>query len=151
MQLRKAFYVSMLITYAQGFAILKVASDKYEYHLNPETIARIWRGGCIIRAAMLEDIMIAFQIKPDLSNLLLDDKLSQKIRENQENLRQIVCRASEAAIPIPGLMASLSYLDAFSSPWLPANLIQAQRDYFGAHTYERIDAKGTFHTDWQKK
>jgi len=151
MQLRNAFYASTLITYAQGFALLKVASEKYEYHLDLETVAKIWRGGCIIRATILEDIMTAYHLKPDLANLMLDDKLSQKIRENQENLRQIVCRASEVAIPIPGMMASLSYLDAFSSSWLPANLIQAQRDYFGAHTYERIDSKGTFHTDWQKK
>ena len=150
-QLRKAFDVAVLMTYAQGFAVLTAASDKYDYQLDNETIARIWRGGCIIRAAVLEDIMAAFHIRKDLPNLLLDDHLSQLIRENQKDLRKMVSFASERAIPIPGLMASLSYLDAFSSSWLPANLIQAQRDYFGAHTYERIDSKGTFHTDWQIK
>lgn len=149
-QLRKAYFVSMLTTYSQGFALLAVASDKYGYQLDLEEVARIWRGGCIIRASVLDDIKAAFHAKPDLSNLLLDPALSQKILENQDNLRQIVSQSSLAGIPIPGLMASLSYLDAFSSSWLPANLIQAQRDYFGAHTYERIDAKGTFHTDWQK-
>jgi 6-phosphogluconate dehydrogenase len=149
-QLRKAFFVSMLTTYAQGFAVLAVASDKYGYHLDLEAVARIWRGGCIIRAAILEDIQAAFHVKSDLSNLLLDTNLSQMIKEDQENLRQIVCQGSTMGIPIPGLMASLGYLDAYSSSWLPANLIQAQRDYFGAHTYERIDAKGTFHTEWQK-
>jgi 6-phosphogluconate dehydrogenase len=150
-QLRKGFYVAMLTTYAQGFAVLTVASDKYNYHLDLEAIARIWRGGCIIRSVILEDIKDAFHAKHNLSNLLLDTNLSQKIKENQEDLRQIVCTASSMGIPIPGLMASLGYLDAFRSSWLPANLIQAQRDYFGAHTYERIDAKGTFHTEWQKK
>jgi 6-phosphogluconate dehydrogenase len=149
-QLHKAFYASMLTTYTQGFALLTVASDKYGYHLDLETIARIWRGGCIIRAAILEDIKAAFHTKRDLANLLLDPKISQKIKENQEGLRQIVCTASSMGIPIPCLMASLGYLDAFHSSWLPANLIQAHRDYFGAHTYERIDAKGTFHTEWQK-
>jgi 6-phosphogluconate dehydrogenase len=140
----------MLTTYAQGFALLLAASDKYGYHLDPEAIARIWRGGCIIRAALLEDIQAAFHAKHDLLNLLLDPYLSKEIRENQEDLRQIVCLASTMGIPIPGIMASLGYLDAYRSAWLPANLIQAQRDYFGAHTYERIDAKGTYHTEWLK-
>jgi len=149
-QLRKALYVSMLTTYAQGFAVLSVASEKYNYNLDLEAIARIWRGGCIIRSAMLKDIQFAFHTKQELSNLLLDSKLSQQIKENEDNLRQIVCLSSSMGIPIPGIMASLSYLDAYSSSWLPANLIQAQRDYFGAHTYERIDTKGTFHTEWQK-
>jgi len=139
------------MTYAQGFAVLTAASDKYDYQLDNETIARIWRGGCIIRAAVLEDIMAAFHIRKDLPNLLLDSSLSQLIKDNQQDLRKVVSFASEGRVPIPGLMASLSYLDAFSSSWLPANLIQAQRDYFGAHTYERIDSKGTFHTDWQIK
>jgi 6-phosphogluconate dehydrogenase len=141
----------MLTTYAQGFALLLAASDKYGYHLDPEAIARIWRGGCIIRAALLEDIQAAFHAKHDLLNLLLDPYLSKEIRENQEDLRQIVCLASTMGIPIPGIMASLGYLDAYRSAWLPANLIQAQRDYFGAHTYERIDAKGTYHTEWLKE
>jgi 6-phosphogluconate dehydrogenase len=115
----------MLTTYAQGFALLLAASEKYGYHLDPEAIARIWRGGCIIRAALLEDIQAAFHARHDLLNLLLDPYLSKEIRENQEDLRQIVCLASTNGIPIPGIMASLGYLDAYRSSWLPANLIQA--------------------------
>lgn len=149
-QLRQALFAGMMIVYAQGMALLSVASDKYQYHLNLESIARIWRGGCIIRATLLEDIRAAFRVKNDLPNLLLDANLSRKLIAHQESLRQIVCQAIQLGVPIPGLMASLSYLDAYRSAWLPANLIQAQRDYFGAHTYERIDINGTFHTEWEK-
>ena len=140
----------MIITYAQGMALLAVASDKYKYHLDLEAVARIWRGGCIIRAALLEDICAAFRVKRELPNLLLDSNLSRKVMEHQADLRQVVSQAAEFGIPAPGLMVSLGYLDAYRSAWLPDNLIQAQRDYFGAHTYERIDAKGTFHTIWEK-
>ena len=149
-QLGRAFYAAMIITYAQGMALLEVASDKYKYHLDLEAVARIWRGGCIIRAALLEDICAAFHVKRELPNLLLDSNLSHKVMEHQADLRQVVSQAAELGIPVPGLMVSLGYLDAYRSAWLPDNLIQAQRDYFGAHTYERIDAKGTFHTIWEK-
>jgi 6-phosphogluconate dehydrogenase len=148
-QLRRAFYAAMIITYAQGFALLAVASDKYKYQLDLEAVARIWRGGCIIRAALLEDICRAFRAKRDLANLLLDSNLSRKVMEHQDYLRQVVCQAAGLGLPAPGFMVSLGYLDAYRSIWQPANLIQAQRDYFGSHTYERIDAKGTFHTEWQ--
>jgi 6-phosphogluconate dehydrogenase len=147
-QLRSALYAGMIITYAQGMALLTAASVKHEYHLNLETVARIWRGGCIIRAALLEDFRAAFQARRDLPNLLLDPNLSNKIIDHQENLRSLVCTASQLGIPVPGLMVSLGYLDAYRSAWMPANLIQAQRDYFGSHTYERVDAKGVFHTQW---
>ena len=150
-QLRRALYAAMIITYAQGMALLAVASDQYKYHLDLEAVARIWRGGCIIRAALLEDICAAFRARRDLPNLLLDSNLSRKVMEHEEDLRQVVCQAAESGLPAPGLMVSLGYLDAYRSAWLPANLIQAQRDYFGAHTYERIDAKGTFHTEWEKE
>jgi 6-phosphogluconate dehydrogenase len=150
LQLHDALYLSMLTTYAQGFALLAAASNKYGYQLELGTVARIWRGGCIIRAAILEEIQAAFQAKRDLMNLLLDPDLSEKIKKNLENLRQIVCQASMLGVAIPGIMASLGYIDAYRSSWLPANLIQAQRDYFGAHTYERVDAKGTYHTEWLK-
>ena len=149
-QLSRALFAGMIIIYAQGLALLVVASDKYKYHLDLEAVARIWRGGCIIRAALLEDICAAFHTRRDLPNLLLDPNLSRKLMEHQEDLREVVCQAAELGIPIPGLMVSLGYFDAYRSAWLPANLIQAQRDYFGAHTYERIDAKGTFHTEWEK-
>jgi 6-phosphogluconate dehydrogenase len=150
-QLRGALYTAMILTYAQGLAVLAAASDKFEYHLNLEAVARIWRGGCIIRAALLEDICAAFRARRELPNLLLARGLSRKVMKHQECLRQVVCHAAELGVPIPGLMVSLGYLDAYRSAWLPANLIQAQRDYFGAHTYERIDAKGTFHTEWEKE
>jgi 6-phosphogluconate dehydrogenase len=150
-QLGRAFYGAMIITYAQGLALLAVASDKYKYHLDLEAVARIWRGGCIIRAALLEGICAAFRARRDLPNLLLDPNLSRKVIEHQEDLRQMVCQAAESGVPTPGLMVSLGYLDAYRSVWLPANLIQAQRDYFGAHTYERSDTKGTFHTEWENE
>lgn len=147
-QLQSAFYAGMITVYAQGMALLTVASDKYAYQLDLEAVSRIWRGGCIIRAKVLEDICAAFRLNSQLPNLLLDANLSQKIIRSQEDLRQILCQATVLGIPIPGLMSILSYLDAYRSAWLPANLIQAQRDYFGAHTYERNDMKGTFHTEW---
>ncbi len=140
----------MMVVYAQGMALLVGASEKYTYELDLETIARIWRGGCIIRARLLEDMRAAFHSQHNLVNLLLDSTLAQKINIRQENLRQVVAEATTLGIPIPALMVTLSYLDAYRSRWLPANLIQAQRDYFGAHTYERIDRKGTFHTEWEK-
>jgi len=146
-----ALLAALIITYAQGMALLAVASAKYKYQLDLEAVARIWRGGCIIRAALLEDICAAFRARRDLPNLLLDPNLSRKLMEHQEDLRSVVSQASESGVPIPGLMISLGYLDAYRSAWLPANLIQAQRDYFGAHTYERSDAKGAFHTEWEKK
>jgi 6-phosphogluconate dehydrogenase len=149
-QLGSALFAGMILIYAQGLALLAVASDKYEYHLVLEAVAHIWRGGCIIRAAALEDICAAFHAQSELPNVLLDHHLSHKIMEHQEDLRQVVRQAAEFGLPIPGLMVSLGYLDAYRSAWLPANLIQAQRDCFGAHTYERNDAKGTFHTEWEK-
>jgi 6-phosphogluconate dehydrogenase len=150
-QLSHALFAGMIIIYAQGLALLAVASDQYDYHLDLEAVGRIWRGGCIIRAALLEDICAAFHTRPVLPNLLLDPRLSRKVMEHQEDLRRVVCQAAESGVPVPGLMVSLGYLDAYRSAWLPANLIQAQRDYFGAHTYERIDTKGTFHTEWEKE
>ena len=150
-QLGRALFAGVIILYAQGMALLAVASDKYQYRLNLESVARIWRGGCIIRAALLEDICAAFHARSDLPNLLLDPNLSRKVMEHQEDLRRVACHAAELGVPAPGLMVTLGYLDAYRSAWLPANLIQAQRDYFGSHTYERIDAKGTFHTQWEKE
>jgi len=150
-QLGRALYSGMIITYAQGMALLAVASVKYKYQLDLEAVARIWRGGCIIRAGLLEDFCVAFRAKRDLPNLLLDPNLSRKVLERQEDFRQIIRRAAESGVPSPGLMVSLGYFDAYRSAWLPANLIQAQRDFFGAHTYERIDTKGAFHEEWEKK
>jgi len=149
-QLSRALFGAMITIYAQGFALMAVASAKYKYNLDLEAVARIWRGGCIIRAALLEDICAAFRVRRDLPNLLLDPNLARKVMEHQEDLRQVACQAIVSGVPAPAFMVSLGYLDAYRSAWQPANLIQAQRDYFGSHTYERIDAKGTFHTEWEK-
>ena len=148
--LHNAFSFGMIATYSQGMALLKTASQAYNYGLQLHEVARIWRGGCIIRARLLDDIRLALKSQPDLPNLMLDTKLSQMLLERQEDLRHIVRTAVESGIPTPGLMASLAYFDGYRSGWLPANLIQAQRDYFGSHTYERIDGKGVFHTQWDE-
>ncbi len=148
-QLKSAFYASMIITYAQGMDQIRVASQVYNYHINLEDVARIWRGGCIIRAALLEDIMVAFHKNLDLPSLLTDNHLGQAVMSRQEDLRAVVGLVTKFGLPAPCLMASLAYFDGYRSAWLPANLIQAQRDDFGAHTYERVDAKGVFHTQWE--
>jgi 6-phosphogluconate dehydrogenase len=147
-QVEQSLYFSMIATYAQGMALLQAASKEYEYQLNLKDIAKIWRGGCIIRASLLEDIRVAFSERPDLPNLLLNDKLSQKLSPAQEEIRKVIQVGVETGIPLPAMMGSLAYYDSYRSGWLPANLIQAQRDYFGAHTYERNDKEGAFHTKW---
>jgi 6-phosphogluconate dehydrogenase len=150
-QLGHAFYAAMITAYAQGMALLATASEKFEFGLDLEAVARIWRGGCIIRAALLEDIRQAYRSQPGLANLILAPGLSKKIVANEDALRNIVRSAIELGVPAPCFMTALSYLDGYRSAWLPANLIQAQRDYFGAHTYSRIDVKGTYHTEWKKR
>jgi 6-phosphogluconate dehydrogenase len=138
----------MIITYTQGMALLKQVSNAYGYGLNLEAVARIWRGGCIIRAALLEDIRTSYQKQPGLVNLLMDPHLSEEVMARQGDLREVVSVAANLGLPAPGLMVSLAYFDGYRSAWLPANLMQAQRDYFGAHTYERVDEMGVFHTQW---
>ena len=150
-ELGSALVAAMMITYAQGMALLSVASSRHGSHLDLAEVARIWRGGCIIRSAMLDDIGAAFRARPGLPNLLLDPAISRTIMAHQEALREVVSLAAASGTPIPAMMVSLAYLDAYRSSWLPANLIQAQRDYFGAHTYERNDCKGTFHTSWESQ
>jgi 6-phosphogluconate dehydrogenase len=150
-RIKNALYAAVIIAYAQGMALLGQASERYEYGLNLETVARIWRGGCIIRASLLEAIRFAYQSNPQLENMLLDDQLGRAVVDREEDLRYIVCTGSAMGLPIPGLMMALSYFDALRSSRLPANLIMAQRDYFGAHTYARVDAEGTFHTKWGKQ
>lgn len=147
--LRGALYAGVLLTFAQGFSQLHAASHAYEYDLTLEGIARIWRGGCIIRSALLEKIRKAFTQAPGLPNLLLDPEIGGEIRTRRKDLEAIIRSAVEMGIPVPGMSVTLAYLDGYRSAWLPANLIQAQRDYFGAHTYERIDEKGDFHTEWE--
>jgi 6-phosphogluconate dehydrogenase len=148
-KLQKALYASMILTYDQGFALLRVASKKYQYDLDLEAVARIWRGGCIIRAGVLEDFRRAFKANPDLPNLLIDANIGDMVEERQTALRDIVQVATAWGLPIPGMMASLAYFDGYRSAWLPANLIQAQRDFFGAHTYQRVDRDGVFHAQWE--
>ncbi len=146
--LRNAYHAAQILTYVQGFALLKRASETYGYGLALDEVARIWRGGCIIRASLLESIRAACRARPDLPNLLLGPSLAGEVMSRQEDLRAVVSAAAVMGITAPGFMASLAYLDGYRTARLPANLIQAQRDYFGAHTYERDDSEGTFHTDW---
>jgi 6-phosphogluconate dehydrogenase len=148
--LERALFAGSIIAYAQGMAALRAASEKYGYGLDLAAVAAIWRGGCIIRSALLQDIRTAYQSQPTLPNLLLDPSLGKKLAEHQEDLRAVVATGANLGLPVPALMASLAYFDGYRSSWLPANLIQAQRDYFGAHTYERTDLKGTFHTQWEQ-
>ena len=149
-RLGRALLAGTIITYAQGMAVLSAASEKYAYGLDLSAVARIWRGGCIIRSALLEHIRAAYHDQPRLPNLLLDPELAKRLTTHQQDLRGVVVAAAQLGLPAPGFMTALGYLDGYRSPWLPANLIEAQRDYFGAHTYERIDAKGAFHTGWEE-
>jgi 6-phosphogluconate dehydrogenase len=148
--MQNGLYAAVIITYAQGMALLREASQAYDYKLDLEVVARIWRGGCIIRAALLEDIRSAFRERSDLKNLLLSPGLGNEVMDRREDLRNVICTGAELGIPVPGFMSALAYFDAYRSVQLPANLIMAQRDYFGAHRYERIDAEGTFHTKWEE-
>ncbi len=141
----------MITIYAQGMSLLKEASTRYNYHVNPAKVASIWRGGCIIRSAMLEDIRAAYNADPSLNNLMTAPVFSEQLNELQTHTRSAISTAIDAGIPVPVMMASLSYFDSYRSSWLPANLIQAQRDFFGAHTYERTDKPGNFHTEWNTK
>jgi 6-phosphogluconate dehydrogenase len=145
---RQALYASKVASYAQGLGLLKIASDEYKYDLNMGEIARIWRAGCIIRASLLGDIMSAYRCDPALVNLLLDESFRVAVESRQEAWRFVVQTAVGMGIPVLALSASLAYFDAYRSERLPANLTQAQRDYFGAHTYRRVDCEGTFHTEW---
>src|SRR5699024_9237332 len=124
------------------------ALDEYEHVLNFEDIAIIWHGGCIIRAALLDDIAEACRENSKLANLMVAPNFSQELIGRQSSLREVIKKAAELGIPASGLTGALAYYDSYRSGRLPANLIQAQRDYFGSHTYERTDAKGTFHTQW---
>ena len=131
-------------------ALLKESSAEFDYGLNLSDVAKIWRGGCIIRAKLLEDIMASYHHQPDLANLMLDDHLSKLLLQLHLDAVEIAKLGLEQGIPMPGLNAALAYFDSYRSARLPSNLTQAQRDYFGAHTYERIDEPGTFHTEWNQ-
>jgi 6-phosphogluconate dehydrogenase len=145
---RQALYASKITSYAQGLGLLRIASDEYQYGLDIGEIARIWRAGCIIRASLLGDIMAGYRCNPSLVNLLLDDHFRSVVEQCQEAWRFVIQTAVGMGIPVLALSASLAYFDAYRSERLPANLTQAQRDYFGAHTYRRVDRQGVFHTEW---
>lgn len=148
--IRKALYASKIVSYAQGFALMRAAAKSYGWHLNYGGIALMWRGGCIIRSAFLEKIREAFDNNPSLENLMLDGFFRQALERSQESWRKVVAQAVQNGIPVPAMASALSYYDGYRTARLPANLLQAQRDYFGAHTFERIDRpRGEFfHHDW---
>lgn len=147
--LRKAVYACKIISYAQGFMLLREASKVHNWSLNYGSIALMWRGGCIIRSVFLGNIKDAFTKNPDLSNLLLDPYFTEQLKNTHESLRQVVSQTSLLGIPTPSFCAALSFYDGYRCDLLPANLLQAQRDYFGAHTYELLSNPGTFiHTNW---
>jgi 6-phosphogluconate dehydrogenase len=147
---RRALYCSKIVSYAQGYMLLREAAKEQGWHLNFGGIALMWRGGCIIRSRFLGKIKEAFDKNPDLHNLLLDDFFSGLLNEYSEGWRGGVIRAIEYGVPTPAFSTALSFFDGFRTARLPANLLQAQRDYFGAHTYERVDKpRGQFfHTNW---
>jgi 6-phosphogluconate dehydrogenase len=144
-----ALYMSKICSYAQGMALVRQADREYQYALNCSEIARIWRGGCIIRAQFLDDIRSAYQNEPELPNLLTAPFFRDAVICCEPSFRRVLETAVRMGIPTPAMSASLAYYDAYRSAHLPANLIQAQRDYFGAHTYQRVDREGVFHTEWK--
>jgi len=145
----QALYASKITSYAQGFSLLRLASAEYDFDFDYGAIARVWRAGCIIRASLLEHIAAAFLRDPELPNLLLDDVFGEAVVSRQSAWRDVVQTAIGLGIPMLAAGASLAYFDAYRSERLPANLTQAQRDYFGAHTYKRVDKEGVFHTEWE--
>lgn len=147
-KVRDALYCSKICSYAQGMALLSKASKEFNYNLNLSETARIWKGGCIIRAGFLNKIKDAFKNEPDLPNLLLAPEFKQTILDRQDAWREVLSTATQLGIPVPAFNASLDYFDSYRRAVLPQNLTQAQRDYFGAHTYERTDKPGVFHADW---
>jgi 6-phosphogluconate dehydrogenase len=145
---RQALYASKICSYAQGFGMMRAASEEYGWNLDLGKIAMIFRGGCIIRAQFLNRIKDAYEKNPQLANLLLDDYFQSAVEKYQQSWRRVIIKAVEAGIPVPGFSSALAYFDSYRSAELPMNLLQAQRDYFGAHTYQRVDREGVFHTEW---
>ena len=147
--LEEAFYFSMVSAYAQGMHLLYKANEEFKYDLNLDLIAKIWRGGCIIRSEFLEDIYAAYKKDSKLKHLFLDDSIHNNLTKSIPGIRTIVSDAVLQGIAIPAFSASLGYFDNFRCEKMPTNLIQAQRDYFGSHTYELIGKEGVFHTIWE--
>jgi 6-phosphogluconate dehydrogenase len=148
--IRLALYASKIVSYAQGYMLMRAAAAEYKWNLNYGGIALMWRGGCIIRSRFLGKIKEAYDNNPKLSNLLLDDFFRGEIKKSQKGWRNVVATAAKKGIPVPAFSTALAFFDQYRSAVLPANLLQAQRDYFGAHTYERVDKpRGEFfHTNW---
>jgi len=149
-RVREAYTLTVIACYAQGFEQLRVASQEYKYNLKYDEIARIWKGGCIIRAKLLDPIRTAFKGYPGLKNLMLAPYFNKLINRTCDSLREVVRTTQHLGVPCPAFSNTLVYIDSYRQKRLPANLLQAQRDYFGAHTYRRIDKEGTFHTEWDK-
>jgi 6-phosphogluconate dehydrogenase len=147
-QIKNALLASKICAYAQGFSLLKAADREHQWQLPMGTVASVWRAGCIIRAELLEDIRSSFERSPDLDNLLMDEHFAGVMTRCHQDLREVVAMGALHGVAVPSFMSALSYYDAYRSARLPANLLQAQRDYFGAHTYQRIDRPGQFHTLW---
>ena len=147
-QLHDALYCATIISYAQGLAMLHKASASLQMDIPLQDVVRIWRGGCIIRSTLLETFTAAFKKDKQLPNILLNKKVASLVKKKQLALRKVIQQSSSAKVPLAGLMSALSYFDAYCTERMPTNLIQAQRDYFGAHTYQRIDKEGSFHTEW---
>ncbi len=148
---RKALYASKIASYAQGFAQMRAASDAYGWDLNYGSIAMIFRGGCIIRAGFLQNIKDAYDRNPELKNLFLDEYFGGIVANYQDAWRSVIATAVSRGIPVPAFSSALAYYDSYRTERLPANLLQAQRDYFGAHTFERVDRPGKFHFQWMKE
>jgi len=143
-----ALYASKVVSYAQGFALMTAASAEYDWNLSLGNIAAIWRGGCIIQARFLDRITEAYGRDTKVVNLMLDPFFTDVLAKSQDGWREVICEGVQNGIAVPAFSASLGYYDSYRDPRGPQNLLQAQRDYFGAHTYERTDKEGTFHTDW---
>ena len=148
-QLHDALYFATIISYAQGLAMLHKASSDLDMQIPLPEVIKIWRGGCIIRSGLFEVFYSVYKNNPGLSNLLLSKEVSELLKEKEPGIREIIKQVVEMKIPFAGFMSAFSYFNAYGSEQLPTNLIQAQRDYFGAHTYQRIDKEGVFHTEWQ--
>jgi len=149
-QMQRALLAAKICAYAQGFALLTAADREHQWQLPMAQVASVWRAGCIIRAQMLQDIRQAFDETPNLTNLLVAPHFATVMADCQQALREVVVLAAQRGVAVPAFMSALSYYDAYRSARLPANLLQAQRDYFGAHTYQRLDKPGKFHTQWRK-
>lgn len=147
---KNSLYVAKIVSYAQGFKLLQQAEKEYGWTFDYADIAKIFRGGCIIQARILQNIIEAYTKQPQLNNLIFDEFFKQVISENQSNLREVIILAIQNQLPLPAMNSALSYLDTYTTANGGSNLIQAQRDYFGAHTFERVDQEGSFHYDWVK-